>query len=48
MGEAPDHFKIDGSGILNIIKSDVSDEEKQQVAKAVQFCPNQALRLETE
>jgi sterol 14-demethylase len=48
MGEAPDHFKIDESGILNIIKSDVSDEEKQQVAKAVQFCPNQALRLETE
>lgn len=47
MGEAPSHFKVGADGVLQIIKENVSDEEKARVEEAVKYCPNQALKLES-
>ncbi|MGB1581819.1 MAG: ferredoxin, partial [Nevskiales bacterium] len=45
MGEAPSHFKVGADGVMQLIKTAVSDEERSKVEAAVKYCPNQALKL---
>lgn len=45
MGESPAHFQVGNDSVLKIVKDTVSAEELAAVEKAVQFCPNQALKL---
>lgn len=44
-GESPAHFRLAADGSLELIRSEVSTEERAQVEAAVKFCPNTALRL---
>lgn len=45
MGESPVHFSVGGDSVLKILKAEVTDKELAGVEKAVQYCPNQALKL---
>jgi sterol 14-demethylase len=51
MGEAPEHFEVGDDSILTITKAviDTNDEEDMaKVKKAVEFCPNSALKIVEE
>jgi len=45
MGESPAHFSVGNDSVLTIVKETVAPGEMEAVEKAVQFCPNQALKL---
>lgn len=45
MGEAPKYFSVDGSSILTVLKEDVDEEDMEKIQKAVEFCPNSALKI---
>lgn len=42
---APDHFEVNESGDLVLLKDDVSDDELQAIEEAISGCPTEALRL---
>lgn len=44
--EAPSHFRLDGSGVLQLLREDVAPSELAGVEAAVKHCPNLALRIE--
>lgn len=44
-GEAPDYFKLEESGELNILKAEVDKNDLEKIQAAIKFCPNQALSL---
>ncbi|WP_432066223.1 ferredoxin [Streptomyces sp. C10-9-1] len=43
---APEHFEIDDNGELIMHADTVSEDDLNQVERAVQGCPTEALRLE--
>jgi sterol 14-demethylase len=45
MGEAPKNFRVDHAGKLHILDKHVTAENKEQIEKAIQYCPNQALSI---
>jgi sterol 14-demethylase len=45
-GESAAHFRLAPNGTLELIKTDVSLEEREAVEAAVRYCPNSSLRLE--
>jgi len=45
MGEAPEVFKLDEDGILQILKPRFDAGQREAVERAVKYCPNQALRI---
>ena len=45
MGEAPEVFQLDSDGVLHILKPQIDAEQREAVARAVKYCPNQALRI---
>ncbi len=44
-GEAPSHFRIDAAGILQLLREDVTEAEREKVEAAVRHCPNAALQV---
>lgn len=44
-GESAAHFRLTENGSLELIKDEVSADEKAQVEAAVKYCPTSALRL---
>jgi ferredoxin len=42
---APDHFEVNESGDLILLKEDVSEDELQAIEEAISGCPTEALRL---
>jgi ferredoxin len=42
---APLYFEVDEDGELVLLRSDVSEEHRAAVVKAVRGCPNGALRM---
>jgi sterol 14alpha-demethylase len=48
VGEAPGYFRLDDSGAMEIIQSDIAEPDRERLEKAVRFCPNQALMLVEE
>ena len=42
---APDHFEVNESGDLVLLKEDISDDELQAIEEAVAGCPTEALRI---
>ena len=42
---APEHFEVDESGDLVMLQEVVTDEQKDDVAAAIEACPTEALRL---
>lgn len=47
-GESPAHFRLAADGTLQLLKAEVSEADRAKVERAVQFCPNQALRIMRE
>lgn len=43
---SPEHFEVDDSGELIVLRETVTDEEKDAVLAAIEACPTEALRLE--
>ena len=43
VGESAEYFQLADDGTLNILKDVVHEKDKEAVANAVKFCPNQAL-----
>jgi len=46
MGEAPEVFKVDDKGFLNILQEEPPEALREQVELAVKYCPTGAIRLE--
>jgi sterol 14-demethylase len=46
-GEAPDYFLVDAHNTLHIKRYDVRAEDEEKVRRAVRYCPNGALTLQT-
>lgn len=44
-GEAPALFRLGADGKLHILKPDIESADLEAVEAAVNYCPNQALRL---
>ena len=45
MGEAPEYFSVDEQNILTILKEVIDPNDLEKVKKAVQYCPNSALKI---
>jgi len=48
MGEAPELFKVDDSGFNHIVMENPDLEWLEKAQRAAQYCPNQAIIIETE
>ena len=46
MGEAPEVFKVDDKGFLNILQEEPPEALREQVELAVKYCPTNAITLE--
>ncbi len=42
---APEFFEVNEAGDLMLLRSDVTDDERQAVEEAVAGCPTEALRI---
>jgi ferredoxin len=42
---APDYFAVDESGLIQVLRTDVSEADLARVTDAVNECPTGALRL---
>lgn len=42
---APDYFEVDEAGLINVLRSDISEADLARVTDAVNECPTGALRL---
>ena len=47
-GEAPDYFAVDARSVLHIKQYDVQAQDEEKVRRAVRYCPNGALTLQTQ
>lgn len=47
MGEAPEIFKVDDKNILTLLIEEPQLEFLEKAKRAAQFCPNQAIKIET-
>lgn len=45
VSEAPDHFKLDARGQLDVLKLYPDETEREQINAAVRHCPTQAIKL---
>lgn len=48
MGEAPELFRVDSSNHLTVLQTHPDMALLDKARRAAQFCPNQAIRIETE
>jgi len=46
MGEAPDVFRVDDKGFLEVLQEEPPEALREAVEKAVKYCPTGALSLE--
>ncbi len=46
MGEAPEVFRVDDNGYLEVLQEQPSEELREKVEMAVTYCPTGALSLE--
>ena len=46
MGEAPDVFRVDDKGFLEVLQEEPPEAHREAVEKAVKYCPTGALSLE--
>lgn len=45
MNEAPEVFNVDANGQLHILKPELTEQAREQVTRAVRYCPNSALKI---
>lgn len=45
VGEAEDYFRLDNDNVMHLLKKSISPADREKIEKAVQYCPNQALRI---
>jgi len=45
MGEAPEYFSVADKAEVTLLKTVIDEKDSEKIEKAVQFCPNQALKI---
>lgn len=46
--EAPDHFRVPKRGKVEILNSEPGDDARDEVERAVEMCPTQALLIKED
>ncbi|MGI9085908.1 MAG: ferredoxin [Aeromicrobium sp.] len=43
---APDHFEVQGNGLVTVLRDDIDEGDLVDIEDAVASCPTEALRIE--